>query len=99
MEKDASRRLETVLATSALINGLAERSKICMIALRKRIIETRLHCARTDKLDDMNKTDLTARREIKQAESQPDAAQLTGYESPQRRRFLRALAAEERCGD
>ena len=47
----------------------------------------------------MNKTDLTARREIKQAEGQSDAAQLTGYESPQRRRFLRALAAEERCGD
>ena len=47
----------------------------------------------------MNKTDLTARREIKQAESQSDAEQLTGYESPQRRRFLRALAAEERCGE
>ena len=55
--------------------------------------------ARTDKLDRMNKTDLTDRREIKQAESQSDSAQLTGYESPQRRRFLRALAAEERCGD
>ena len=47
----------------------------------------------------MNKTDLTAKREIKHVESQSDPAQLTGYESPQRRRFLRALAAEERCGE
>ena len=47
----------------------------------------------------MNKTDLAARRGIKQAESQSDAAQLIGYESAQRRRFLRALAAEERCGE
>ena len=47
----------------------------------------------------MNKTNLTARREIQQVESQPYAAQLTGYESPQRRRFLRALAAEERYGE
>jgi hypothetical protein len=31
VEKDASRRLEAVLATSALINALAERLKICMI--------------------------------------------------------------------
>ena len=45
----------------------------------------------------MSKKDLTARKEIKQGESQSDAAQLTGYESPQRRRFLRALAAEEPC--
>ena len=33
MEKDASRRLEAVLATSAVIHALAERSKICMIAI------------------------------------------------------------------
>ena len=45
----------------------------------------------------MSKKDLTARREIKQAEPQSDDAQLTGYESPQRRRFLRELAAEEPC--
>ena len=47
----------------------------------------------------MNKTDLTARREMKQAESQSDAVQLTGFESPQHRRFLRAPAAEDCCGE
>jgi hypothetical protein len=47
----------------------------------------------------MNKTDLPARRKIKQAEIQSNAAQFTGYESPQRRRFLRALASEERSGE
>jgi hypothetical protein len=47
----------------------------------------------------MNKTDLTARREIKQSGSQSIAAKLTGYESPQRRRFLRELAEEERCSE
>ena len=47
----------------------------------------------------MSKKDLTARREIKQAEPQSDDAQLTGYESPQRRRFLRELAAEKPYGE
>ena len=47
----------------------------------------------------MNKTELTARRVIKQPEIQATAAQLTGYESPQRRRFLRELAEEERCSE
>tara|TARA_B110000003_G_C16445207_1_gene455657 strand:- start:531 stop:674 length:144 start_codon:yes stop_codon:yes gene_type:complete len=47
----------------------------------------------------MNKPDLTSRREIKQSRSQSNADQLTGYESPQRRRFLRELAEEERCGE
>ena len=64
-----------------------------------KILETRVDYARTDKHDDMSKSDLTATREIKHAVSQSDAAQLTGYESPQRRRFLRALAAEERSGE
>ena len=69
------------------------------MSIRQRILNKRVHCARTDKHDHMNKTDLTARREIKQSGSQSIAAQLTGYESPQRRRFLRELAEEERCSE
>lgn len=49
--------------------------------------------------DSMNKTDLTPRKEWKQAASHSSASQLTGYESPQRRRFLRELAEEERCSE
>ena len=86
-----------MLSPSTLNNALAKRSKICKVKLRQRILVLRIHSARTDKSDDMSKKDLTARREIKQAETQSDAAQLTGYESPQRRRFLRELAAEEPC--
>ena len=81
------------------LTHLLNAHKYVYFYLRQRILEKRVHCARTDNLDVMNKTDLAARREIKQAESQSDAAQLTGYESAQRRRFLRALAAEERCGE
>ena len=47
----------------------------------------------------MNKTDLTPRKEWKQVASHSSASQLTGYESPQRRRFLRELAEEERCSE
>jgi hypothetical protein len=47
----------------------------------------------------MNKTELTSRRVIKQPGIQSAATQLTGYESPQRRRFLRELAEEERCSE
>ena len=47
----------------------------------------------------MNKTDLTPRKEFKQAGFHSSASQLTGYESPQRRRFLRELAEEERCSE
>ena len=66
---------------------------------RQRILNRRVHCARTDKFDFMLKTDLTPRKEFKQAASHSSASQLTGYESPQRRRFLRELAEEERCGE
>ena len=47
----------------------------------------------------MSKTDLTPRKEFKQAANDSSALQLTGYESPQRRRFLRELAEEERCSE
>jgi hypothetical protein len=47
----------------------------------------------------MNKTDLAPRKEFKQAASHSSSSQLTGYESPQRRRFLRELAEEERCSE
>ena len=67
--------------------------------IRQRILDRRVHCARTDKFDFMNKTDLTPRKEFKQAASHSSASQLTGYESPQRRRFLRELAEEERCSE
>ena len=49
--------------------------------------------------DFMNKTEFTPRKEFKQAASHSSASQLTGYESPQRRRFLRELAEEERCSE
>lgn len=81
------------------ITLLLNAQKYVRLLLRQRILVLRIHSARTDKSDDMSKKDLTARREIKQAETQSDAAQLTGYESPQRRRFLRELAAEEPCGE
>jgi hypothetical protein len=47
----------------------------------------------------MNKIDLTPRKVCKQASTHSSASQFTGYESPQRRRFLRELAEEERCGE
>jgi len=45
----------------------------------------------------MNETDLSAKRELEQPGSHPSPVQLTGHESPQRRRFLRELAEEQRC--
>ena len=45
----------------------------------------------------MNETDLTTKRDLEQSGSCSSPVQLTGHESPQRRRFLRELAAEERC--
>ena len=86
-----------MLSPSALITLLLNAQKYVRLISRQSILVLRIHSARTDKIDDMSKKDLTARREIKQAETQSDAAQLTGYESPQRRRFLRELAAEEPC--
>ena len=68
-------------------------------SIRQRILDRRVHCARTDKFYFMNKTDLTPRKEFKQAASHSSPSQLTGYESPQRRRFLRELAEEERCSE
>jgi hypothetical protein len=47
----------------------------------------------------MNRTEWTPQRELKKSAEHSAAAQLTGYESPQRRRFLRELAEEERCSD
>ena len=70
-----------------------------LFSIRQRILDRWVHCARTDKFDFMNKTDLTPRKEFKQAASHSSASQLTGYESPQRRRFLRELAEEERCSE
>ena len=70
-----------------------------LFTIRQRILDRRVHCARTDKFDFMNKIDLTPRKEFKQPASHSSASQLNGYESPQRRRFLRELAEEERCSE
>ena len=100
MENDASRGLEALFATSALSPGFA---KLVIGLYNFRYAKessTEGSTAREPiNFDFMNKTDLTPRKEFKQAASHSSASQLTGYESPQRRRFLRELAEEERCSE
>ena len=100
MENDASRGLEALLATSALSKGFAK-LVISLYGYRyAKESSTEGSTARESiNLDFMNKTDLTPRKEYKQAATHSSASQLTGYESPQQRRFLRELAEEERCSE
>ena len=100
MENNASRGLEALFATSTLSKGFA----LLVVGLysfryaKESSIEG--STAREPiNFDFMNKTDLTPRKEFKQSASHSSASQLTGYESPQRRRFLRELAEEQRCSE
>ncbi|WP_353291700.1 hypothetical protein [Synechococcus sp. M16CYN] len=47
----------------------------------------------------MNRTDNCPARDLRKMRNHASTTQLTGYESPQRRRFLRELAEAERCGE
>ena len=100
MENNASRGLEALFATSALSKGFA----LLVVGLydfqNAKESSTEGSTAREPiNFDFMNKTDLTPRKEFKQSASHSSASQLTGYESPQRRRFLRELAEEQRCSE
>ena len=100
MENDASRGLEALFATSALSLGFAKLVIGLYDVHNAEESSTEGSTAREPiNFDFMNKTDLTPRKEFKQAASHSSASQLTGYESPQRRRFLRELAEEERCSE
>ena len=101
MENNASRGLEALFATSALSKGFAKGVIDLYDGRYAKESSTEGSTAREPiNFDFMNKFDLTPRKEFKQsASSHPSASQLTGYESPQRRRFLRELAEEERCSE
>ena len=100
MENDASRGLEALLATSALSSGFAKLDIVIYDFRYAKESSTEGSTAREPiNFDFMNKTHLTPRKEFKQAASHSSSSQLTGYESPQRRRFLRELAEEERCSE
>jgi hypothetical protein len=92
--------LEALFATSALSSGFAKLAIGLYNFRYAKESSTEGSTAREPiNFDFMNKTDLTPRKEFKQAASHSSASQLTGYESPQRRRFLRELAEEERCSE
>ena len=55
----------------------------------------RVHCARTDNSSSMTPRTITPFREWQTTAHQADPNELTGYESPQRRRYLRDLAEQE----
>ena len=100
MENNANRGLEALFTTSALSSGFAK-LVVSLYGIRyAKESSTEGSTAREPiNLDSMNKADLTPRKEWKQTASHSSASQLTGYESPQRRRFLRELAEEERCSE
>ena len=100
MEIDAIRGLEAVVATSAWSYGFTELVIDLYDYLHAKESSTEGSTARDPiNSDFMDKTDLTPGKEFIQAASHSSASQLSGFESPQRRRFLRELAEEERCSE